>query len=566
MGGLFKLVITDDEDGKTTVVPLVRDEITVGRKEGNTIRLTQRNVSRKHARFQRRNGAFIVEDLKSYTGVRVNGRRIESEQELAPGDNIMIGDYQLSLQFEAVESSATIPDKQLPAEMAQLLSAKNDGPPARLVMIAGPVPGAEYALVKPKVRVGRAEDLDIWVNHRSISREHAELVLENGRLSVRDLQSQNGVRVEGREVREGQVGPLDIIELGQVRFRYVPAGEAYSFRDDRAAVPALSGAGGASGVRNLVIGIVAAGLLGALVLWLMPRSTHPMATALPIESGDVYEASVQACSEALATQQFDVAVEAARRALAVRANDPVATACLTRAEATRNEESQFDLATAKLRAGDAAGALAGFGALPVSFRNRPEVIEAARRFVDEALSSPAHVASLPNLAALCRSAREFAPDSTTRRRADFLISKVNSGTLLVRATRDEQLLAVADAQTPEAVEPIQDDEPAAHNVVVSRRNVDTRTRIVPVAAANDGATAPERLAAARACTFNGDNRCVVRELNGRAGTEDALGLLIEAYRNLGDMANATRNMRTYVSRFPGGRRSDGYRRILDARE
>ena len=44
---MFKLSIEDDE-GKTTVVPLARDEMTVGRLEGNTIRLTERNVSRKH--------------------------------------------------------------------------------------------------------------------------------------------------------------------------------------------------------------------------------------------------------------------------------------------------------------------------------------------------------------------------------------------------------------------------------------------------------------------------------------------------------------------------------------
>ena len=49
---MFKLVIQDDE-GKTTVVPLIRDEITIGRKEGNTIRLTERNVSRRHARIVR---------------------------------------------------------------------------------------------------------------------------------------------------------------------------------------------------------------------------------------------------------------------------------------------------------------------------------------------------------------------------------------------------------------------------------------------------------------------------------------------------------------------------------
>ena len=40
----MKLIIEDDE-GRKTVVPFARDEITIGRQEGNTIRLTERNVS-----------------------------------------------------------------------------------------------------------------------------------------------------------------------------------------------------------------------------------------------------------------------------------------------------------------------------------------------------------------------------------------------------------------------------------------------------------------------------------------------------------------------------------------
>ena len=69
---MFKLTIEDDE-GKTTVIPLIRDEMTIGRQEGNTIRLTERNVSRKHARLLRQNGTLYIEDLASFTGVRVNG-------------------------------------------------------------------------------------------------------------------------------------------------------------------------------------------------------------------------------------------------------------------------------------------------------------------------------------------------------------------------------------------------------------------------------------------------------------------------------------------------------------
>ncbi len=54
---MWKLVIEDDE-GKRTVVPLSREQYSIGRKDGNTIRLTERNVSREHARIVKKaNGA-----------------------------------------------------------------------------------------------------------------------------------------------------------------------------------------------------------------------------------------------------------------------------------------------------------------------------------------------------------------------------------------------------------------------------------------------------------------------------------------------------------------------------
>ena len=54
---MWKLVIEDDES-KRTVGPLTRDDYTIGRQEGNTIRLSERNVSRSHGRIRRkRNGA-----------------------------------------------------------------------------------------------------------------------------------------------------------------------------------------------------------------------------------------------------------------------------------------------------------------------------------------------------------------------------------------------------------------------------------------------------------------------------------------------------------------------------
>lgn len=93
----MKLIIEDDE-GRKTVVPFARDEITIGRQEGNTIRLTERNVSRRHARLFRDNGAITLEDLGSSFGVRVNGDRVNGRRPVKEGDLIEIGDYDLSLE------------------------------------------------------------------------------------------------------------------------------------------------------------------------------------------------------------------------------------------------------------------------------------------------------------------------------------------------------------------------------------------------------------------------------------------------------------------------------------
>src|SRR3954465_10426021 len=96
---MYKLIIEDDE-GKTTVVPLIRDEITIGRKEGNTIRLTERNVSRRHAKLLKSSGAIFIEDLQSYNGIKVNGDRIAGRAPIAEGDRVQIGDYQLALKLD----------------------------------------------------------------------------------------------------------------------------------------------------------------------------------------------------------------------------------------------------------------------------------------------------------------------------------------------------------------------------------------------------------------------------------------------------------------------------------
>ncbi|HSN84679.1 MAG TPA: FHA domain-containing protein [Polyangiales bacterium] len=213
---MYKLVISDDE-GHTTVVPLLRDEITIGRTEGNTIRLTERNVSRHHARLLRRNGSYVVEDLGSYNGVTLNGARVESKAALASGDQLGIGDYALAFHSDAAATTHTSP---APEPKPQ--------PPPRLVLLSEPAAGAEFTLNKPVLRIGRDERLDIWINHKSISHEHVEIQVSDGRVTIFDLGSANGMRVNGIEASRAVLENGDVLELGEVRFRFLPPQGAHS--------------------------------------------------------------------------------------------------------------------------------------------------------------------------------------------------------------------------------------------------------------------------------------------------------------------------------------------------
>jgi len=147
---MWKLVIEDDE-GKRTIVPLTREDYSIGRKEGNTIRLTERNVSREHARIHKKtNGEvapgsfFTLEDCTSYNGVYVNGLRVAQAQDLTHGDLIQIGDYRIVLQDDAVVEApvAVVPDPKTTIPSGGQRASTLMERPNRLVMLAGPTPGA----------------------------------------------------------------------------------------------------------------------------------------------------------------------------------------------------------------------------------------------------------------------------------------------------------------------------------------------------------------------------------------------------------------------------------------
>jgi len=85
----------------------------------------------------------------------------------------------------------------------------------RLVPLEG---GAHIEIAKDLVLVGRKEDCDVRLDHKSISKLHCVLVKTDGLLLLRDLGSTNGTRVNGQRVRRAALLPNDQLQLASLRY------------------------------------------------------------------------------------------------------------------------------------------------------------------------------------------------------------------------------------------------------------------------------------------------------------------------------------------------------------
>ena len=72
----------------------------LGRSRDGDVVLDDPNVSRHHAEVRPSGGSWIVNDLGSTNGIKVNGRRVDGPQSLKRGDVIEIGTSRVTFELE----------------------------------------------------------------------------------------------------------------------------------------------------------------------------------------------------------------------------------------------------------------------------------------------------------------------------------------------------------------------------------------------------------------------------------------------------------------------------------
>jgi len=82
------------------------------------------------------------------------------------------------------------------------------------------ISGVTHELIDEAITIGRGPDNTIVVNDPSISTHHAQLLLEGDTYRLKDLDSTNGTRVNGKPVTETVLRFDDRIRFGAAEARY----------------------------------------------------------------------------------------------------------------------------------------------------------------------------------------------------------------------------------------------------------------------------------------------------------------------------------------------------------
>lgn len=201
-------------------------------------------VSRRHAQIIENNGVYLITDNNSFNGTLVNDVRISAQTPLYHDDEITLGMGGPVLRFnspsrfapkgasragqravaadQAIDLSQfveSIGSKTMVANVgniSQKISTEQSSQPTLLMTL-------NFAS-KAELTVGRAESCDIRLDGLQISNLHARLMQTGGGIVVEDLNSTNGVYVNGNRISRQNVFPGDNIQIGSFLIQVDQAG------------------------------------------------------------------------------------------------------------------------------------------------------------------------------------------------------------------------------------------------------------------------------------------------------------------------------------------------------
>ena len=80
--------------------------------------------------------------------------------------------------------------------------------------------GDTIPLIKKKLMIGRRESCDIVLRFANVSAHHCQLTCENGYWYVKDLNSRNGTKVNGKRIQQKRIDPGDSFSVAKHKYEF----------------------------------------------------------------------------------------------------------------------------------------------------------------------------------------------------------------------------------------------------------------------------------------------------------------------------------------------------------
>jgi len=194
--------------------PLLNGDNIVGRYIGSELFLDDHKISRRHAQITVSEKTVFIQDLGSTNGTQVNGQPLSPRRPFVLREEHMVTLGAYSAKIEKKPFVAPQPQTMI-GDFGDILSAE------KRVAIQGvqvDLRALDFEQTD-KVTIGRTEENDIVLDHPMVSRYHAMIEKLGTRFRLKDLNSTNGVFVNGVRIEnESWLTDGDTITIGASDF------------------------------------------------------------------------------------------------------------------------------------------------------------------------------------------------------------------------------------------------------------------------------------------------------------------------------------------------------------
>jgi predicted component of type VI protein secretion system len=212
----------------------VKEGVTIGRHQDNSVVIDNLAVSGFHARIDKKGSDYILTDLQSTNGTFVNDEKISSRK-LSHGDNILIGKHLILFVASDKEKTyggeKTVLHKTMlldTAKQRDLLSKQKTPPvPLKLPEKIGIVSFidssgmGEIELAKKLTRIGKADTAEIKLQGILMGATAATISRRPSGYVITFTGGITKLKVNGKVVKDSvKLNDFDTIELGSYKFQF----------------------------------------------------------------------------------------------------------------------------------------------------------------------------------------------------------------------------------------------------------------------------------------------------------------------------------------------------------